>query len=551
MTRNNDDCYFYYYSTCAKGNACTFRHCAAALGNETVCPLWQEDRCFSQNCKLRHAEIVKDRKRIPCYWESQPGGCQKEHCVFMHSKPKTSPVQTRLPSSQTSEANEPTGMKRSGSQMDVIKENAAPSPKVNPVLITMDHDDENSNGDKVASPTKSFSPIMVTGPKTIRTKKSLENVEEPNQLKFGIKSLEQIRKEKERLKTACSSGSVASDIVGSGPVDSSPESTVAAAAKDCKQDLNSPVKQQSIVKGAATVKTHDESRLERSKKSITVTAARADGHAESPSLQRSPVKLSSSQAAMRPQPKKDQIQDIAEVRIKTFTEIMEEKKKRREKELALKEGNVDTAKKPEIAAGLATASTLTPTQPPSRQIRGAVSAKDSVFTEDMATSKALPENLSPTDDRDTSVNIASTLTIKEDTSRRSSAVTRPTASVAPLGEPRVDVEQGPNQRASKRKPSVSSKPIVGNDEIGSAAKRSKSSEQTEEANAEVPLQSSSTVTTPRGGDELMLGLDDDDKELNELLRSDGEAGSGAIRSSESITSVNDDDLMREMAVLLQ
>ncbi|XP_059917980.1 zinc finger CCCH domain-containing protein 11A [Gadus macrocephalus] len=86
MTNHGDDCYFYYYSTCTKGDSCPFRHCEAAMGNETVCNLWQEGRCFRMVCKFRHMEIQKNRKEIACYWENQPAGCQKTHCVFYHEK---------------------------------------------------------------------------------------------------------------------------------------------------------------------------------------------------------------------------------------------------------------------------------------------------------------------------------------------------------------------------------------------------------------------------------------------------------------------------------
>ncbi|KAM9859686.1 zinc finger CCCH domain-containing protein 11A [Aulostomus maculatus] len=88
MTNHGDDCYFYYYSTCTKGDACPFRHCEAAMGNETVCNLWQEGRCFRTVCKFRHMEIKKNRKVIQCYWENQPAGCQKPHCAFFHEKPR-------------------------------------------------------------------------------------------------------------------------------------------------------------------------------------------------------------------------------------------------------------------------------------------------------------------------------------------------------------------------------------------------------------------------------------------------------------------------------
>ncbi|XP_035486919.2 zinc finger CCCH domain-containing protein 11A isoform X1 [Scophthalmus maximus] len=86
MTNHGDDCYFFYYSTCSKGDSCPFRHCEAAMGSEAVCNLWQEGRCFRTICKFRHMEITKNRREIACYWENQPAGCQKPHCAFFHEK---------------------------------------------------------------------------------------------------------------------------------------------------------------------------------------------------------------------------------------------------------------------------------------------------------------------------------------------------------------------------------------------------------------------------------------------------------------------------------
>lgn len=86
--RKNDDCYFYFYSTCTKGDDCPFRHCEAALGTETVCPAWKEGNCLKKSCKFRHMESRKNRSQIPCYWENQPTGCRKPHCVFLHSRPR-------------------------------------------------------------------------------------------------------------------------------------------------------------------------------------------------------------------------------------------------------------------------------------------------------------------------------------------------------------------------------------------------------------------------------------------------------------------------------
>ncbi|XP_037794138.1 zinc finger CCCH domain-containing protein 11B-like [Penaeus monodon] len=80
----NNDCYFYYYSSCSKGDACPFRHEPSALRNETMCYYWKLGNCNKANCFYRHMEITKKRDRIACYFESQPGGCKKPHCPFQH-----------------------------------------------------------------------------------------------------------------------------------------------------------------------------------------------------------------------------------------------------------------------------------------------------------------------------------------------------------------------------------------------------------------------------------------------------------------------------------
>ncbi|ELT89398.1 hypothetical protein CAPTEDRAFT_118081, partial [Capitella teleta] len=88
MAQNGDDCYFFYYSNCAKGDQCPFRHQAAALGSEEVCDLWREGRCFRTVCVYRHMDIKTNRSNTACYWETQPSGCTKAHCPFMHVNPR-------------------------------------------------------------------------------------------------------------------------------------------------------------------------------------------------------------------------------------------------------------------------------------------------------------------------------------------------------------------------------------------------------------------------------------------------------------------------------
>ncbi|XP_056629671.1 zinc finger CCCH domain-containing protein 11A-like [Diorhabda sublineata] len=104
--KKNNDCYFYYYSTCAKGDSCTFRHEPSALGCETMCSFWKEGKCVNVHCNFRHMELRKNRKAIPCYWESQPMGCLKAHCPFMHQNPRPSDVnRSNLSTDQTGDMN--------------------------------------------------------------------------------------------------------------------------------------------------------------------------------------------------------------------------------------------------------------------------------------------------------------------------------------------------------------------------------------------------------------------------------------------------------------
>ncbi|XP_014223789.1 zinc finger CCCH domain-containing protein 11A-like isoform X1 [Trichogramma pretiosum] len=84
MNTKMTDCYFYFYSKCTRGESCAFRHEPSALGKEVVCHSWQQGNCHDMRCSLRHMEIKKNRKSIPCYWEKFATGCQKPHCPFLH-----------------------------------------------------------------------------------------------------------------------------------------------------------------------------------------------------------------------------------------------------------------------------------------------------------------------------------------------------------------------------------------------------------------------------------------------------------------------------------
>lgn len=198
MTNHGDDCYFFYYSTCTKGDSCPFRHCEAAKGSEIVCSLWEENRCFRKVCKFRHMEIKKNRKEIPCYWENQPMGCQKPHCAFYHEKPRLIdgifvPASKGLPvlkkDGEEEPAQEEPAPNPSNPQLrGVIKADTqenVPSPTHPPVVINpVDDEDEDEDDQyseegedrsKMSSPRK-----LIMGPKD-------------DSLNFNVRTLEEIR----------------------------------------------------------------------------------------------------------------------------------------------------------------------------------------------------------------------------------------------------------------------------------------------------------------------------------------------------------------------
>lgn len=198
MTNHGDDCYFYYYSTCTKGDSCPFRHCEAAMGNETVCNLWQEGRCFRTVCKFRHMEITKNRKEIPCYWEKQPAGCQKPHCAFFHERPRyiegmfvpPDKVQGKSEEQPHEEAAPPSAAPPPSNAANpqlrgVIKtetQEPVPSPTHPPVVINPADDDEDEE-DQFSEEGEDGK----VGPSPRKITKS------GDPLNFGVSTLEEIR----------------------------------------------------------------------------------------------------------------------------------------------------------------------------------------------------------------------------------------------------------------------------------------------------------------------------------------------------------------------
>ncbi|NXJ40350.1 ZC11A protein, partial [Ciconia maguari] len=229
MSNQGDDCYFYFYSTCNKGDSCSFRHCEAALGNETVCTLWQEGRCFRNICRFRHMEIDKKRSEIPCYWENQPVGCQKSNCAFHHTKGRyvdglfLPPSKTTLPSPPEA-AEDDVKMAQMSLQQNKLSVQSNPSPQLRgvmkvensenvpspthpPVVINAADDDEDDDdqlseeGDETKTPVQQPTTEAHNGLRIISTRKSNANTKQDDNLNFGIKTLEEIKLKKQKEKT--------------------------------------------------------------------------------------------------------------------------------------------------------------------------------------------------------------------------------------------------------------------------------------------------------------------------------------------------------------
>ncbi|KAL1775437.1 hypothetical protein HispidOSU_026827 [Sigmodon hispidus] len=229
MPNQGEDCYFFFYSTCTKGDSCPFRHCEAALGNETVCTLWQEGRCFRQVCRFRHMEIDKKRSEIPCYWENQPMGCQKLNCAFHHNRGRyvdgmfLPPSKTMLPtvpelqeeevkaSQLTGQQNKLSGQSNPSPQlrsvMKVESSENVPSPTHPPVVINAADDDEDDDdqfseeGDESKTPALQPTPEVHNGLRVASARKPGVSLKQGECLNFGIKTLEEIKSKKMKEKS--------------------------------------------------------------------------------------------------------------------------------------------------------------------------------------------------------------------------------------------------------------------------------------------------------------------------------------------------------------
>ncbi|KAJ8796206.1 hypothetical protein J1605_018148 [Eschrichtius robustus] len=358
MPNQGEDCYFFFYSTCTKGDSCPFRHCEAALGNETVCTLWQEGRCFRQVCRFRHMEIDKKRSEIPCYWENQPVGCQKLNCAFHHNRgrfvdglflPPSKTVLPTVPESPEEEVkagqltvqqnklsvqSNPSPQLRS--VMKVESSENVPSPTHPPVVINAADDDEDDDdqfseeGDETKTPTLQPTPEVHNGLRVASARKPGVNLKQGECLNFGIKTLEEIKSkkmkekskkqggpEKENVRTVVRTVTLSNKQVG----DSDPPLKRSLAQRLGKKveapETNTdrtPKKAERVTKvGEIHVKTLEEILLER--------ASQKRGELQTKLKTEGPSKVDDSTTGTR---------TSSSIRIKTFSEVLAEKKHRQQ-----------------------------------------------------------------------------------------------------------------------------------------------------------------------------------------------------------------------------
>ncbi|XP_012872772.1 PREDICTED: zinc finger CCCH domain-containing protein 11A [Dipodomys ordii] len=193
MPNQGEDCYFFFYSTCTKGDSCPFRHCEAALGNETVCTLWQEGRCFRQVCRFRHMEI--DVSLLLAVLPTVPESPEEE----------VKASQLTVQQNKLSVQSNPSPQLRS--VMKVESSENVPSPTHPPVVINAADDDEDDDdqfseeGDDTKTPPMQPTPEVHNGLRLASARKPGANLKQGECLNFGIKTLEEIKSKKMKEKS--------------------------------------------------------------------------------------------------------------------------------------------------------------------------------------------------------------------------------------------------------------------------------------------------------------------------------------------------------------
>eukprot|EP01134_Creolimax_fragrantissima_P005350 CFRG5350T1 len=91
MASIGDDCRYFVYTKCPKGENCPQRHCIPAKDSEIVCVPWQKGICYEPLCP--HMHHIPEYDGTFCYYETTKEGCNKRECRYRHKL--TRPQHTR------------------------------------------------------------------------------------------------------------------------------------------------------------------------------------------------------------------------------------------------------------------------------------------------------------------------------------------------------------------------------------------------------------------------------------------------------------------------
>ncbi|XP_011499794.1 PREDICTED: zinc finger CCCH domain-containing protein 11A-like isoform X3 [Ceratosolen solmsi marchali] len=298
MEKNHKDtdCYFFYYSTCTKGDNCAYRHEASALGSETVCSFWIEGSCQNQHCNFRHMEIKKNRKTIPCYWEKFPTGCKKPHCPFNHRIKRTTitnpiePVKTPTPAkpvtqewsnrSESDSESAPSPTKNPRSRISSCKtyeeirleEIQAESAAFYFYEPSMNYQASSAGGGKEKKPSGARSQRAVLGASVYARENTEKREKNPEELDFQVLSLEEIRKRKRSRE----SPTVIATAVANAAVE--PEIDLSGECQTKKEDgfLKDAIKVLDELRAANTDKEVERATERRKRRSFTEVKSEED-----------------------------------------------------------------------------------------------------------------------------------------------------------------------------------------------------------------------------------------------------------------------------------
>ncbi|KAM8816862.1 zinc finger CCCH domain-containing protein 11A [Rhynchonycteris naso] len=399
MPNQGEDCYFFFYSTCTKGDSCPFRHCEAALGNETVCTLWQEGRCFRQVCRFRHMEIDKKRSEIPCYWENQPVGCQKLNCAFHHNRGRyvdglfLPPSKTVLPTVPESPEEEVKACQLTVQQnklsvqsnpspqlrgvMKVESSENIPSPTHPPVVINAADDDEDDDdqfseeGDETKTPTLQPTSEVHNGLRVASARKPGVSLKQGECLNFGIKTLEEIKskkmKEKSKKQGEGSSG-VSSLLLQPQPIPGPEKENVRTVVRtvtlSCKQGEEPLVRlslTERLGKRKFSVGDDSDPPLKRSlaqRLGKKVDASETDKTSKKVQVSKSLKERLGVSAGLNNEEAAEGVTKVGEIHVKTLEEILLEKASQKRGEMQTKLKTEGPSKSDDSTSGARSSSTV-------------------------------------------------------------------------------------------------------------------------------------------------------------------------------------------------